>query len=261
MCECLVAQSCPTLLPHRLKPARLLCPWDFPSKNTGVGCHFLLQGIFHAPGIEPASPVSPAWAGRFFTTEPWGNLTLYASSFQNLGLTTPHPLQYLHIISSICWSAPTWSRICPPCLGLPTESVPTAVYNSPLTSTKLLCSWPHTCSATSINPTAKPGSKIDAAPRPYTCMSQLFPSGANLCDQVHFPSSSPAPFPHPPPYWRGLRCQDPRELISKPNQAEISTSFPECPIHHAPHQAQKPRIERELMQTGTPSAPAALDFI
>ena len=25
---------------HRLQPARLLCPWDFPGKNTGVGCHF-----------------------------------------------------------------------------------------------------------------------------------------------------------------------------------------------------------------------------
>ena len=25
---------------------RLLCPWDFPGKNTGVGCHFLLHGIF-----------------------------------------------------------------------------------------------------------------------------------------------------------------------------------------------------------------------
>ena len=33
---------CPALLP----PARLLCSWDFASKNTGVGCHFLLQGIF-----------------------------------------------------------------------------------------------------------------------------------------------------------------------------------------------------------------------
>ena len=29
-----------------LGPARLLCPWDYPSNNTGVGCHFLLQGIF-----------------------------------------------------------------------------------------------------------------------------------------------------------------------------------------------------------------------
>jgi len=29
--------------PHRRQPNRLLCPWDSPSKNTGVGCHFLLQ--------------------------------------------------------------------------------------------------------------------------------------------------------------------------------------------------------------------------
>ena len=42
-CCCLVVKSCLTLLqPHRLLPARLLCPWDLPSKNTGVGCHFLL---------------------------------------------------------------------------------------------------------------------------------------------------------------------------------------------------------------------------
>ena len=32
---------------------RLLCPWDFPGKNTGVGCHFLLQGIFATQGSKP----------------------------------------------------------------------------------------------------------------------------------------------------------------------------------------------------------------
>ena len=37
----LVAQSCPILWPHGLQPARLLCPWDSPGKNTGVGCHFI----------------------------------------------------------------------------------------------------------------------------------------------------------------------------------------------------------------------------
>ena len=31
--------------PHRQQPTRLLCPWDSPGKNTGVGCHFLLQCI------------------------------------------------------------------------------------------------------------------------------------------------------------------------------------------------------------------------
>ena len=36
-------QSCPTVQPHRRQPTRLPCPWDFPGKNTGVGCHFFLQ--------------------------------------------------------------------------------------------------------------------------------------------------------------------------------------------------------------------------
>ena len=36
-------QSCPTLWPCRRQPTRLPCPWDSQGKNTGVGCHFLLQ--------------------------------------------------------------------------------------------------------------------------------------------------------------------------------------------------------------------------
>ena len=39
-----------SLWPHGLWLTRLLCPWNFSGKNTGVGCHFLLQGIPH-PGI------------------------------------------------------------------------------------------------------------------------------------------------------------------------------------------------------------------
>ena len=39
----LVVESCPTLLqPYGLQPARLLNPWDFPGKNTGVGYHKLV---------------------------------------------------------------------------------------------------------------------------------------------------------------------------------------------------------------------------
>ena len=33
-------------------PARLLCPWDSSGKNTGVGCHFLLQRIFLTQGLN-----------------------------------------------------------------------------------------------------------------------------------------------------------------------------------------------------------------
>ena len=45
---------------HGLQPARLLCPRDFPSKNTGVDCHFLLQGIFLIQESNPRLPASPA---------------------------------------------------------------------------------------------------------------------------------------------------------------------------------------------------------
>ena len=46
-------QSCLTLWPYRLQPTRFLCPWDSPGKNTGVGCHALLQGIFLNRGLNP----------------------------------------------------------------------------------------------------------------------------------------------------------------------------------------------------------------
>ena len=38
-------QSCLTLRPQRQQLTRLPCPWDSPGKNTGVGCHFLLQCV------------------------------------------------------------------------------------------------------------------------------------------------------------------------------------------------------------------------
>ena len=53
-----VAQSVSSLVvsnslqSHGLQPTRLLCPWDSPGKNTGVGCHFLLQGIFPAQRLN-----------------------------------------------------------------------------------------------------------------------------------------------------------------------------------------------------------------
>ena len=52
----LVTQLCPTLCDHMdYSPPvdRLLCPWDSPGKSTGVGCHFLLQGIFPTQASNP----------------------------------------------------------------------------------------------------------------------------------------------------------------------------------------------------------------
>ena len=46
-------QSCLSLCSPMLYSIRLLSPWDSPGKDTGVGCHFLLQGIFQTQGLNP----------------------------------------------------------------------------------------------------------------------------------------------------------------------------------------------------------------
>ena len=43
-----------SLQPRGLQPARLLCPWDSQGKDTGVGCHVLLQRIFPTEGSNPS---------------------------------------------------------------------------------------------------------------------------------------------------------------------------------------------------------------
>ena len=45
-----VSNSLPS---HGLQPTRLLHPWNFPDKSTGVGYHFFLQGIFPTQGSNP----------------------------------------------------------------------------------------------------------------------------------------------------------------------------------------------------------------
>ena len=50
-CRCLVMSN--SLRPHGPQLARLLYPWDSPGKNTGVGCHALLWGIFPTQGSNP----------------------------------------------------------------------------------------------------------------------------------------------------------------------------------------------------------------
>ena len=57
------------LPPHGLQPTRLLCPWDSLDKNTGVGCHALLQGILLTQGTNPHILCLLHWQADFFTTE------------------------------------------------------------------------------------------------------------------------------------------------------------------------------------------------
>ena len=53
---CVYAQSFPTFCGPMEEPARFLCPWNFPGKHTGEGCHFLLQELFPTQGLNPGLP-------------------------------------------------------------------------------------------------------------------------------------------------------------------------------------------------------------
>ena len=80
--ECSVAQSCLTLLrPHRLQPARFVCPWDSLGKDSEVGCHFHLQGIFLTQGL---------------------NLCLLHWQGDSLSLTTREAHIYTHTHTNVC---------------------------------------------------------------------------------------------------------------------------------------------------------------
>ena len=70
-------------------PTRLLCPWDFPGKNTGVGCHFLLQGIFPTQGSNQVSCI----AGRCFT--------LYALAWWQRHRGSPNTAKHLLILINL----------------------------------------------------------------------------------------------------------------------------------------------------------------
>ena len=77
----LVTQLClNSLRPYGLKPTRLLCPWNSPGKNTGVGCLSLPSpGDVPNPGIEPESPALQA---NSLLSELPGKLNIYYLCFK-----------------------------------------------------------------------------------------------------------------------------------------------------------------------------------
>ena len=87
---------------HSLGPAKLLCPWSFPGKNTGVDCHFLCLGIFPAQGSNlhflhwQADSLTPCHLGSFF---------IYI-------ITCPYIYIYTHTLSSLLFNIKnTLSRV------------------------------------------------------------------------------------------------------------------------------------------------------
>ena len=59
-CCCVTSVVSDSVRPHRQQPTRLLRPWDFPSKSTGVGCHCLLRQKQLLTAKSAPGPVSEA---------------------------------------------------------------------------------------------------------------------------------------------------------------------------------------------------------
>ena len=63
--------------PHGLQRTRLLHPWILPGKNTGAGCHFLLQEIFQAQGLNLHLLCLPLWQADSLSLVPPGKPMQY----------------------------------------------------------------------------------------------------------------------------------------------------------------------------------------
>ena len=94
---------------HGLLPTRLLCPWDSPSKNTGVGFHSLLQRIFPTQGSNlHLSLASPALASGFFTTSTtWEAPSMHAMESKNISW-----VMNWYLLKEKCSSA-AYATMCP----------------------------------------------------------------------------------------------------------------------------------------------------
>ena len=81
--------------------ARLLCLWDFPGKNTGEGCCFLLQGIFSAQGSNPGLL---HWQVGSLPLNQWGSQGAFCLNVWAAALGLPASLLLLF---SVCPASPS----------------------------------------------------------------------------------------------------------------------------------------------------------
>ena len=90
--------------PCERQPANLLCPWDSPSKNIGMGSHALPQGALPSPRNKPVSLMSPALAGLIWA--PRLEHSKYCGAFTDT-IVSPRP-QLPGWAYNILVTAPNW---------------------------------------------------------------------------------------------------------------------------------------------------------
>ena len=112
-CPCLcmhakLLQSCPvySLRSYGLWPARFLCPWDSPGKNTEVGCCALLQGIFLTQGSKPPLLGLLYWQVNFLPLVPPGKPPNYHNIVNWLYPNTKSEKAMAIHSSTLAWKIP-----------------------------------------------------------------------------------------------------------------------------------------------------------
>ena len=108
-CCCLVTQLCPTFLTLWTVAHQLLCLWDSPGKNAGVGCHSLFQGIFPTQGSNPSLLLGRGFPDGSYGKESAcnaGDLGLIPGLGRSPGKGNGNPFQYL------AWRIPWMEEPC-----------------------------------------------------------------------------------------------------------------------------------------------------
>ena len=117
MSMCLCAQLYPALCdPVDYKPTRLLCPWDFWGKNTGVGCHFLLQGLFLTQRSNPCllCPLHCKWTFYPMNHQRESTTKNYISNIGPVFPTGSHRKAFLHVTCHLLYLQPCKNSFLPP---------------------------------------------------------------------------------------------------------------------------------------------------
>ena len=96
-----------SVLPRRWQPTRPRCPWDSPGKNTGVGCHFLLQCMKVKSESEVAQlcqTLATPWTAAYQAPLSMG----FSRQEYWSGLPLPSLIIYNYNITTTLWSFTDW---------------------------------------------------------------------------------------------------------------------------------------------------------
>ena len=97
-CCCVASVMSDSVQPHRWQPTRLPHPWDSPGKNTGVGCHFLLQ--VEVKSLSRVQPSATPWTAAFQAPPSMG----FSRQEYRSGVPLPSP-RGRHIVTANSWIA------------------------------------------------------------------------------------------------------------------------------------------------------------